>query len=199
MSARGERAHIRRSPPVSARAALPRAALLAAALAALATLSMVSVAFAFWSTTGGGTGTATVATLDAPTGVEASSVGADVTVTWTGSTPPESTLTGYTVSRWVGATRHDACGTDPAQSGTFIPDGTLTCTDTDVPDGDHTYSVTAVFRTWTAESAPSAAVTVEAPQQQRRAPGRRHQRIPDGHDALLPLRRRRRLRACAAP
>ena len=44
--------------------------------------------------------------------------------------------------------------------GTYIPAGTLTCTDLAVANGTYTYTVTAVFRTWTATSDPSNVISV---------------------------------------
>ncbi len=115
---------------------------------------------ASFNTQGVGAGTATVGTLNAPTSVTVTSLGSTVTVNWTGATPPVGTLDGYTVTRYAGATPSNACGTDPANSATFIPAGTTTCSDTSVPDGTYSYTVTAVFRTWTAQSLQSNAQTV---------------------------------------
>ncbi len=122
-------------------------------------------ASASWSTAGTGAGTVAVGVLDAPTGVTVSSYGATVTIGWTAPTPPEGTLSGYTVTRFLGSTPSPACGTDPADVGSFIPDGTLTCDDAGVADGTYTYTVTAVFRTWTEQSAPSGPVDVWVPSQ----------------------------------
>ena len=83
-----------------------------------------------------------------------------MTVSWTEVTPPEGTLAGYTITRYAGSTPSDACGTDPATTATFIPAGTSRCDDTPVPDGTYAYTVTAVFRTWTAQSVESNAITV---------------------------------------
>ena len=127
---------------------------------AVAALGQTANADAFWSTEGTGDGGATVGTVSPPTNVAVTSFGPTVTVSWTEVTPPEGTLAGYTITRYAGSTPSDACGTDPATTATFIPAGTTTCDDTSVPDGTYAYTVTAVFRTWTAQSVESNAITV---------------------------------------
>src|SRR5206468_1451206 len=110
---------------------------------------------AYWHSTGAGTGSGTAGTLNPPTSVTATSSSSTVTVNWTAPTPPSGTLDSYTVTRYAGATPTNACGTDPATSATFIPNGTLTCNDLTVPVGTYTYTVTAVWRSWTTASAQS--------------------------------------------
>ena len=95
-------------------------------------------------------GLGSVGTLSAPASVSASSVSNVVTVNWSGVTPPDGVLSGYYVTRYQGATPTNACGTVPATPATYIAAGTITCLDNSVPDGTYTYTVTAVFRTWTA-------------------------------------------------
>lgn len=118
-----------------------------------------SPANAHWSSDGSGAGTATVATLAAPGNVNVTAAGSTVDVSWLGVTPPEGVLDGYTVTRNNGATTSPACGTDAAVPGSFLPAGTLTCSDNAVPVGTYTYAVTAMFRSWTA-SAQSNSITV---------------------------------------
>ena len=135
---------------------------LAAVVVALTFVFGGAVAFAYWTTTGSGSSTATAASLGAPTAVTGAPSGSTVTVAWTGTTPPGATLTGYYVTRYVGATPSNACGTVPGITATYIATGTHTCNDTSVSNGTYTYRVTAVFRTWTAQSTASAAVVVNA-------------------------------------
>lgn len=123
-------------------------------------LGGLGIALASWTTTGNGLGSGGVGTLDAPTGVSAAPTYATVTVTWAAATPPDGVLDGYVVSRDDGATSVPACGTDIGAPATFIPAGTLTCADTLVPDGSYTYTVTAVFRSWTSQSSPSPVISV---------------------------------------
>ena len=115
-------------------------------------------AWGYWSSLGGGSGTAATGTLNAPTHVVASSTqgSGDVGVSWsapTGPTAPE----GYLVRRTGtgNSLTTFACGTDM----THLVNA-LTCTDGAVADGTYTYVVTAVFRSWTAPSGSSDPVTV---------------------------------------
>jgi hypothetical protein len=123
-------------------------------------LTGVGVALAAWSTTGTGNGLGIVGTLAAPTNVAASASFSTVTVTWDAVTPPDGVLDGYVVRRSGGGPDVDACGTSLGSPATYIPAGTETCSETSVPDGSHTYTVVAVYRTWTAQSSPSNVVSV---------------------------------------
>lgn len=123
-------------------------------------LSGVGVALASWSTDGSGTGSGSVGTLDAPLNVLASPSYSTVAVSWDAASVPDGSLAGYVVSRSDGITTVAACDTALGAPSTYIPDGTLTCEDVSVPDGSYTYTVTAAFRTWTAESLPGNVVSV---------------------------------------
>jgi trimeric autotransporter adhesin len=130
------------------------ALMLAVATAVVAATS--GVAFAFWSTGGSGTGSGITGTLAAPTGVTVPATSAGtVAVTWTAS-GGSPTPTGYYVTRKTGSTLTTVigCGTPST------PINATSCSDTGVPSGTYTYTVTAVFRSWTATSSPSAAVIV---------------------------------------
>jgi hypothetical protein len=63
--------------------------------------------------------------------------------------------TGYVVTRISGSSIMAACGSSIA-----TPIAGAGCTDVSVPEGDHKYQVTAVYRTWTATGTPSANVSV---------------------------------------
>ena len=133
--------------------------LLVAAALVLGTVS-AGQASAFW--TAGGTGTAggTAATLSPPTGVTATASAGTGTVriTWTQSAAPEGAPDdGFYVQRFEGATPSPACSTSPASL-----TGAAACDDTAVGDGTYTYTVTTVFRSWTAQSVASAPVTVSS-------------------------------------
>jgi hypothetical protein len=130
-------------------------------LAILGALALTTSAGAYFSSLGTGTGSVAVATLNPPTNVIATfpdpTVRA-VDVTWSAPNEPAGiTLDGYYVQRYLGVTASPACGTSPTD---LI--STVTCDDTDVASGTYTYTVTAVFRSWTATSAPSGTVTVPA-------------------------------------
>ncbi|MBO9521623.1 MAG: hypothetical protein J7518_08810 [Nocardioidaceae bacterium] len=132
-----------------------RLVVVAATLTALVALGQV--AYGYFSGTGSSTGSVTTGTLAAPTGVtgaQTSGTGT-VTVSWTASsgTPAPD---GYYVRRLPSSgPAVAACGTSAASLTTAT-----SCSDTGVPLGSHTYEVVAVFRSWTATSAPSATVTV---------------------------------------
>jgi hypothetical protein len=104
--------------------------------------------------TGHGTGSAraTVTTLAAPTITRTSTGGGTVTLTWSTVSAPSSGTVNYYVSRDGGAASA-AC----PSSGS--PTTATTCTDTGVSTGSHSYTVTAVWRTWKSTSA-STRVTV---------------------------------------
>lgn len=77
-----------------------------------------------------------------------------VSVSWS---PGAGTVTpaGYYVTRTSGTTTTAACDSSP----TTLLSGT-SCSDSWVPSGTYTYVVTAVYRTWTSASLPSAKVSV---------------------------------------
>ncbi|MDF2049294.1 fibronectin type III domain-containing protein [Arthrobacter sp. Cr_A7] len=120
-----------------------------------ATLLGVAPASAHWLAFGTGSTTASVATLLPPTNVSVPAISnSSVGVSWTaptGSVVP----TGYYVTRITGSAAVAACGSSPAA---LV--AATSCTDTSVPEGTHKYQVTAVYRSWSAASAPSGNVTV---------------------------------------
>jgi len=125
-------------------------AVLTAALAAIC-----GTAIAYFSTSGVGSASASMADLAAPTISTATpAVGGTVALTWTAVTPPGSGSVTYSVTR-DGSTPAGNCPTAAA------PTTVTTCTDSGVEVGTHTYKVTARWRSWTEVSAPkSATVTV---------------------------------------
>ncbi len=117
---------------------------------------------AYWSAPGVGAAIASIGTLAAPTSVTAAPVAITgvVRVTWSAVTAPDGGgPTGYVVTRTQGASTVAACGSSLAAP---LAGATLTCDDTGVPAGTYTYAVTAVYRSWTAPSAPSSPVVVAA-------------------------------------
>ncbi|WP_182380269.1 fibronectin type III domain-containing protein [Nocardioides sp. WS12] len=106
---------------------------------------------AYFGATGFDTATGGVGSLSAPTNVSATQVGtsASVNVTWTASsgTPVPD---GYYVTRTTGPTTVNVCGSSPAS----LLSAT-SCTDTGVTSGSYAYRVIAVYRSWTATSAPA--------------------------------------------
>src|ERR1019366_4823118 len=130
-------------------------------LLVLAVFTMVGTsAWAYWTTHGAGTASASTGTLNAPTGVTVPLTNhtGSVPVSWTGSsgtTVPQ----GYYVTRVKISTTAPACGSSPTN---LITVG-LSCTDSSVPGGTFHYTVTAVYNSWTATSGSSNDVTVSVP------------------------------------
>lgn len=116
-----------------------------------------AIALAYWSTSGAGAASATTLTMNAPTSVTASATAgsASAHVSWTASATSSSavTPTGYYVTRTSGVTTSAACGS----SASSLVNAT-SCDDTQVPNGTYTYTVVAVFHSWTATSAASNSV-----------------------------------------
>jgi hypothetical protein len=116
-------------------------------------------AWAYWTTFGSGTASASTGTLNAPTNVTvpATSTGT-VLVSWTGSTLSNSTpAQGYYVTRIK--TSDSSTAPACASSASSLIAGP-SCNDLTVPDGSLSYTVTAVYNSWTATSAPSGDVAV---------------------------------------
>ncbi len=132
-------------------------------LGSIGAVGLATSVGAYFTSQGSGTGSAAVTTLNPPTNVIATFPNPDVRtvdVNWTAPTEPSGiALDGYYVQRFLGAVASPVCDTSPT---TLI--STLTCDDTNVPSNTYTYTVTAVFRSWTATSEPSGPVTVPAPQ-----------------------------------
>ncbi len=121
----------------------------------MAVLLGAAPAAAYWSAAVSGSAAAMTGTLSAPAGVTVpATTSADVVVDWTpgagGITPG-----GYYVTRHTGGATAAACASSP----TDLVEVT-TCTDTDVPDGEHSYVVTAVHSSWSASSTASTVVSV---------------------------------------
>lgn len=123
-------------------------------------LIAASPAGAFWKATGRGTGSALTGTLKPPTNVRATSnfpfLPPSNNVNWTASAGP-LVPTGYYVVRVANGTKAAACGTSP----TNTTPGT-SCVDL-VTFGSLTYTVTAVYRSWTAISVISPGAAAAAP------------------------------------
>lgn len=131
------------------------------AISLLAGFASPGPASAYWAGDGTGSASGKVATLDPPTGVVASRVANSRTVqiSWVAHNAPNGADDdGFYVRRVAGSSQSPACGTSPASLTTAT-----SCLDTDLGDGTYTYKVTAVFRSWTAQSGPSSTVSVSAP------------------------------------
>jgi len=143
----------------AAAAGLARVAVVRAAVATLAALALVAAtalpAFAYWSSAATESTTITTATLAQPVAVTVPDTAVDeVAVSWAAGTGGVD-ANGYYVTRTAGAVTSPACDSSPASL--IAAPG---CTDRDVVAGAYTYSVIAVFRSWTATSDASSLVTV---------------------------------------
>jgi hypothetical protein len=121
-----------------------------AALACLVLALPAPSALAYWSNAGEGSASASLATLAAPS-ISAATPGAEaVELTWSAVTPPAGGTVQYFVTRDGGA----PSGGCPGSSS---PSTATSCTDTGVSIGPHEYTVTAVWRSWTASSSTASA------------------------------------------
>src|SRR5262249_26547530 len=113
-------------------------------------LAASTAAWAFWGAQGSGAASGHVGSLSTPSIVSATPGGGTVALQWSAVTAPAAGAVSYYVSRDGGAPSN-AC------PGPAAPSAQTSCTDTGVSIGKHSYTVTAVWRSWTAQSASSAA------------------------------------------
>lgn len=128
---------------------------LAASMLAVAAVAIGGSALAYFSSEGTGTAAAAVSKLSAPTISAATpAAGGTVSLTWSAVSAPGSGVVMYFVTRDGG----DPAGTCAAPA---VPAAAISCKDSSVPIGTHTYTVTAVWRSWSVTSAvKSATVTI---------------------------------------
>ena len=123
--------------------------------ATLGLLLVASPALAYWIGGGTGSGAVSTGTLQPPTAVIAPARSDSVvSLSWTASSG-SIVPTGYVVTRISGSSTSPACGSSPQNLITAT-----TCVDSVPVDGNFTYGVTAVYRSWTAVSTASAPVVV---------------------------------------
>jgi hypothetical protein len=121
-----------------------------AVLAGVAVLLVAGLgAFAYFTSTGSGTASASVASLSAPTITSATPGAGTVALSWSPVTPPGSGTVTYYVTR-DGGNAGGTCATAGS------PAGATTCTDSGLAAGTYSYTVTAKWRSWTATSASQA-------------------------------------------
>jgi len=122
----------------------------------LPALSLLAAgAFAYWSNAGEASASASLATLSPPTISSAAPGAGTVALTWSAVTAPASGTVEYYVARDGGAP--SGC---PSSSS---PSTATSCTDTGVSIGAHEYTVTAVWRTWTATSTTKSVTVTFGP------------------------------------
>jgi len=120
-------------------------------LAATLVTAIAGSAFAYFTANGLGTASAAVSKLTAPAITAATpAVGGTVSLAWSEVSPPGSETVKYYVTRDGG----DPGGTCAAPA---VPAAAVSCKDSEVEVGKHTYTVTAVWRSWSATSSTSSA------------------------------------------
>ncbi len=131
---------------------------MAAQLGALAVVALAAAAgaLAYFTSTGTGTAAGGVTVLAAPTISSATPGAGSVALSWSTVAAPGSGTVSYYVSRDGGAAE-GSCPTSTA------PSTATSCTDTGVAVGLHEYTVTAVWRAWSATSASVAATVATDP------------------------------------
>ena len=149
-----------------------------AVLAVVGLLAVGGAAWAYFTSSGSGSGAAATGSLNPPTSVNAGPTsGATVPVHWTASSTGGSAATpqGYFVTESNGSTTSPACGTDSTHlitSGTSCTDGNGTIyagttggpTNPPLANGSYTYTVVAVYHSWSATgTSGSVSVNVAAP------------------------------------
>ncbi|HEX7293518.1 MAG TPA: hypothetical protein VF259_03145, partial [Solirubrobacterales bacterium] len=128
----------------------------AAVLLAVVAVVAGGSALAFFTSEGSGSAQAAVSKLTAPSISAVTVTGSAVALTWGSVTAPGSGTVRYYVTR-DGGEPAGTCATAVA------PQTATKCTDAALAIGEHTYTVTAVWETWTAVSSVKAAKTTVGP------------------------------------
>jgi hypothetical protein len=124
---------------------------LVAALAVCVAAAIASGAFAFYTGhSAGGTATGQISSLPAPTLAAPTPGTGTVALSWSAVTAPGSGSVRYYVRRDGG----EPAGTCPTSSSA---EAVTSCTDSGLGAGNHVYTVTAVWRSWSARSAEKTA------------------------------------------
>jgi len=128
---------------------------LAATLPAILTVAIGGSALAYFSSEGSGSASAAVTKLTAPTISAATpAAGGTVTLTWGAVTPPGAGSVAYYVTRDGG----NPAGNCPIAT---APTTVTTCKDSGLAVGEHIYTVTAKWKSWsTGGAAKTASVTI---------------------------------------
>jgi hypothetical protein len=116
-------------------------------LLAIASAAIGANALAFFTASGSGTASAAVTVLNAPTiSTPVPAIGGTMTVTWGATVAPGAGSVTYYVTRDGG----DPAGNCPTKA---APTSVVTCKDTGLTVGEHSYTVTALWETWSRTSA----------------------------------------------
>ncbi len=125
-----------------------------AAVAAAA--AMAVAAAAYWTNAGVGTSSTGVSTLPVPTFTKTAAEGGAVQLEWTAAKPPGSGAVEYYV-KGEGGSPGNGCPTAGS------PSTATGCTETGVSIGTHTYTVTAIWRSWTSTSEAKKVTVTSGP------------------------------------
>ena len=128
----------------------------AAVLIAIGAIAISGAALAYFSSEGTGSAQAAVTKLTAPTISAVTVTGSAVALTWGAVTPPGSGTVSYYVTR-DGGEPAGTCATVVA------PQTATKCTDATLAIGEHDYTVTATWETWTATSGGKTTKTTVGP------------------------------------
>jgi hypothetical protein len=133
-----------------------RAALRASIASAIVVIAVCGSALGYYGTSGGGTASAAVSALTAPTITAATAAaGGTVSLTWKTVAAPNGGEVTYYVTRGA---KEEPAGTCP---GAAEPESVTTCTDSGLEPGTYEYKVTALWNSWSKVGAVSSAkVTV---------------------------------------
>jgi hypothetical protein len=116
----------------------------------VAVLVSAATCLAYYTSSGAGSATASVGSIDAPATVTVAQSGSGVTIAWSAATLANgSGVQGYEVTRSDGIV---VCGSPALVTA-------LSCTDAAVPTGTYSYTVSAVYDSWSA-SAASGPITI---------------------------------------
>lgn len=127
-------------------------------LAVLAACIMPGAALAVWSGDGLASGRVAAATIPAEPAPTVTATGRSVTVSWPAGTVQAQGVTGYTVKRYNGAVAQTV------GSGCAGTIATLSCTESSLPAGTWTYTVTPSLYAWIGSESPqSSPVTIQSP------------------------------------
>lgn len=129
---------------------------LVAGLTAVALAALGGGAAAFFAGNGAGASTAAVSSLGTTTISTPTVGGGTVSLSWSAVSAPGSGTVQYYVTR-DGGQPGVACPNEGA------PAAVTTCTDSDVPIGEHTYRVIAIYKSWTTTSAVKTAKVLTGP------------------------------------
>ena len=115
-------------------------------LGALVALALAATAPAFFSSTGTGSASAATSALSAPTSLAGTPGAGTVSLSWHAVTPPASGPVTYYLTRNGGTPGGNCPASTAPASGT-------SCTDSGLSPGTYHYTVTALWRSWSATSA----------------------------------------------